>query len=420
MSKAKSVFISQRICLFFLVSVLLFGCSDIVYEENIHCNEIEKPWETDFCQDTISFGKLASDCCRYIFRLDESSASITDNTKYTFHINELLQVRATSSGDSIRITSYSAKTIYGITLEIYLPELNHYLPAVYFDSIPGFSQFEFKPSFIGKRILYKYADEKYVSFEYPYLDMNRMTPRLVGDDAHLKMLQQIDAQWKMFFSNYDWSSENTAANWREMRPIFAREWIVIMTNYAYMMTTPEYKYVMANFSRIFGGELCDNEKTPFTADDYAERQNYFKRPHTFRLGRTGDQVSGLGGGTTLSIAGYNFYGHYASYSGWEAVGHEFMHCMGYSHSSNMTYAVGGVGWTEFIWQLHIWLSREKKLPYLDRHLLDFTNPDYVSYRDNMGIRGEFLNDVELEKKILNFYNGSKLVKYFKENPLTEK
>mgnify|MGYP007013211542 CR=1 FL=1 len=79
------LFLNEFVC-FFWVSVLLLGCSDIVYEENIHCNEIEKPWETDFCQDTISFGKLASDCCRYIFRLDESSASITDNTKYTFHI----------------------------------------------------------------------------------------------------------------------------------------------------------------------------------------------------------------------------------------------------------------------------------------------------------------------------------------------
>ena len=96
-----------------------------------------------------------------------------------------------------------------------------------------------------------------------------------------------------------------------------------------------------------------------------------------------------------------------------------MHCMNYSHSSNLTYAQNGVGWTEFIWQLHLWLSREGKLPYLDRHMLDFTNPAYKEYRDNIGIREEFLDDVKLNNKIQGYYNNSTLVKYFKKNPLTE-
>ena len=402
-----------------LMSFLWYSCTDTVIKENLHYNEIEVPVQTNFCMDTVTFEKLPAACNRRIFRLDESSASITDNKKYSFRMDELIQIRATESEDSIRITSYSAKTVYDVTLEIYLSDFDLYLPIAYMDSIPGFSQFEFKPSFIGKRILYKKPDGQYISFEHRYLDMQCMTPRLFSQDAHLKMLQQIDAQWTLCFSNFDWKDENTYHNWREMRPIFAREWIVILTNYAYMMTTPEYKHVMANFNKVFGGDLFDNDKRTFTAEDYLTKQNEFKKPHKFNLGRNDDKVSGLGGGSTLGIAAYNFYGHYASYSGWEAIGHEFMHCMNYSHSSNLTYAQNGVGWTEFIWQLHLWLSREGKLPYLDRHMLDFTNPAYKEYRDNIGIREEFLDDVKLNNKIQGYYNNSTLVKYFKKNPLTE-
>ena len=95
-----------------------------------------------------------------------------------------------------------------------------------------------------------------------------------------------------------------------------------------------------------------------------------------------------------------------------------MHNMGYGHASNMTYAVDGVGWTEFIWQLHLWLSRKGDLPYLDRNLLGFHKDGNAPYRD-CEIREVFRDDAKLEQQIRSFYDKSKLVKYFKENPITE-
>ena len=69
------------------------------------------------------------------------------------------------------------------------------------------------------------------------------------------------------------------------------------------------------------------------------------------------------------VTHWNYYGHYASFSGWESITHEFMHCMGYGHSSNMTYASGGVGWTEFMWQLHTPVSNHNlKKKYSTPHL----------------------------------------------------
>ena len=104
------------------------------------------------------------------------------------------------------------------------------------------------------------------------------------------------------------------------------------------------------------------------------------------LGQTSPAYGGLGGGATWGITDWNFYGHYASFSGWESITHEFMHCMDYSHNSNMTYAAKtpegvNVGWTEFIWQLHMWLSKKGDLPYTDRNLLGFHKPENAQYRD---------------------------------------
>lgn len=406
----------------FLLATLLpfISCTDTVIEEKNVINDIEIPFEANFRQDTVTYGKLPDRSARYIFKLDESSASITDPSKYSFRVDELLQLRATSDADSLRITSYSAQTIYDVTLEIYLPEFDRYISAAYLDSIPGFSQFEFKPSFIGRRTTYQTEDGYFLEFEYPELDMERMKPRLKSNDSHFRMLEQIDAQWSFSFSNYSWKEGmGETGSWLEMRPIFAREWVVIVTNYAYMMTTPEYRHVMENFNAIFGGDLYDNNQVSFTPEKYLSEMERYKQPYTFRLGRSGDSVGGLGGGSVWGITGWNYYGHYASYSGWEAITHEFMHCMGYGHSSNMTYASNNVGWTVFIWQLHLWLSHEKRLPYLDRNLLGFHKLENAEYRNNLSIRSDFQDDDRLEQSILKYYNSSQLVKYLNEHFITE-
>ena len=180
------------------------------------------------------------------------------------------------------------------------------------------------------------------------------------------------------------------------------------------MTTPEYSFIMRNFSKVFGGELYDNNRVKFTPEKYLSEEKRFKQSHNFVCGRSKPSVGGLGGGSVWGVSHWNYYGHYASFSGWESITHEFMHCMGYGHSSNMTYSSGGVGWTEFMWQLHTYLRGNNLLPYTDRDLLGFHKPENAKYRDG-GIDPDKLND----NKILQFYNKSKVTKYFLANPLTK-
>lgn len=48
---------------------------------------------------------------------------------------------------------------------------------------------------------------------------------------------------------------------------------MIVTNYAYMMTTLEYNYVMSHFREVMGGDLCDNDRNLFNAENTRRRRN---------------------------------------------------------------------------------------------------------------------------------------------------
>ena len=404
------------------VAMLLPVACETVYEDETVYNDIEIPFKDDFRTDTVSYGKLPAEYRRHILNLADPSSEIVNKADYTFRTDELISVRQTAEDDSLRISSWSAKTIYEVTLEMYIPEVGEYLPVAYLDSIPGFSRFTFKPSFVDRRNVCRTADGGFVSFECPHLDMEHMMVRLQSDDEHFKKLQKIDAKWTCSFSNYSWTpTAGDNCPYRELRPIYAREWVVIVTNYAYMMTTPEYDYVMSHFSEVMGGDLCDNDKNLFDADKYQTEKARFKAEKTFILGQSSPAYGGLGGGYIWTVTDWNFYGHYASFSGWESIAHEFMHCMGYSHNSNMTYGANNeagvnVGWTVFIWQLHMWLSRKGDLPYTDRNLLGFHKVENAPYRD-CDIRSDFQDDAVLAQKIDGFYKQSRLVKYFTEHPI---
>ena len=120
---------------------------------------------------------------------------------------------------------------------------------------------------------------------------------------------------------------------------------------------------MQNFATIYGADLIGNDKIAFTPEKYNGVIETCFLSKSFNLGRT-QNVGGLGGGSTWGVSDWNFYGHYASYSGWGAIVHELGHCYGYGHDSNMTYAnPSGVSWPDCISPLHSYRARHERLPH---------------------------------------------------------
>ena len=382
-----------------LFSALLFSsCSD-----NEMINYIPDP-EFDTHLDLLLYDELPSTAKTFILALDEPSSIIT--TQRSFNLKEVLRAETSADKDFILITSYSAKPITNITLKAYLPEIAANVHIATIDSIPMFGQVAFRPAFLDGETSYATDDSRVVSFQREFIP-NDMSFTVDSDCTHYQMLKTIKTNWTLSFSNYDWNPDGNST-WLELNAMVAREWVVIVTNLGYMLSSPQYYEVMNNFSSIFGGELYGNTGELFTNADY---NNFIERcflSKRFVLGRVNPAyVAGLGGGSTWGVADWNFYGHYASYSGWEAISHELAHCYGFSHNSNLTYGNNGVGWTNMVSNLHVYMNTLGDMPYESRNILDTHNSAYDEFR-GFSIDRSKMNDASTAK----MYQDSKVRKYF--------
>lgn len=160
---------------------LMASCSTD-YEDKIVYNDIQQPFQQNFKKDTVAFDKLPAEFAKHILNLSDPSIEIVGKADYTFQTNNLISVKKSAVGDSLVITSWSAKPVSNVTLEMYIPEADEYIPVAFFETVPAFSRFSFKPSFIGRRNVWKKKSGNFVSFLCPYLDMNQMKARLTSDD----------------------------------------------------------------------------------------------------------------------------------------------------------------------------------------------------------------------------------------------
>lgn len=357
--------------------------------------------------DRVIYGELPAHCKDSILNPDESNSIVINRALRSFRLKELLQLGINSAGDSIFLRSYSAKPVTEIDIHIYIPEIKDRILIGYIDSIPAFGEIKFKPAFLMQETIYKGQNYHMVRIKRDRLT-DDMLLSMNSECQHYKMLKEIKTDWSLGFSNFSWDPANPqSGNWRELNAMVAREWIVITTNIGYMLSSSEYKEVIDNFATIFGADLRGNNKEPFSKKQYDDFvQNCFK-PKNFNLGRTAN-VGGLGGGATWGVSDWNFYGHYASYSGWEAITHELGHCYGYSHDSNLTYPnPSGVSWANCISQLHVYMCKQGRLPYESREILGTHHSKYDAYRGFV-CSPQYMNDQKTEQ----LYQTSKVTLYF--------
>ena len=288
-----------------------------------------------------------------------------------------------------------------------LPNIDDKIHIAFLDTLSDFSKFNFKPNFLKEKTIYKGNDGRLFSINMDLLN-NDIQFWIESESSHYKMLKEIKTDWSLRFSNFSWNSEDpNSGNWNRMNSIIAKEWVVIATNIGYMLSSDEYRKVIDKFAEIFGADLFGNNKIPFTEEEYNSLINMCFNKKSVNLGRTRN-VGGLGGGSTWGVSDWNFYGHYASYSGWESITHELGHCYGFGHDSNMTYPnPAGVSWAECISQLHVYMMKNNRLPYENRNILGTHRKELDEFRD-FTCSSSFMNDAKTE----TFYNNSKVTKYF--------
>ncbi len=79
----------------------------------------------------MTFDKLPAELAKHILNLSDPSTEIVGKADYTFQTNNLISVKKSAVGDSLVITSWSAKPVSNVTLEMYIPEADEYIPVAF-------------------------------------------------------------------------------------------------------------------------------------------------------------------------------------------------------------------------------------------------------------------------------------------------
>src|SRR5690606_21745437 len=125
-------------------------------------------------------------------------------------------------------------------------------------------------------------------------------------DEHVKKLNKIQAKWKIYFGKYD-----EPGKWCRVTPVYAREWVIMMTNLAYMLSTPEFENVWFNHKAVMGHDFfgnagqVDGPNGIYTPEDYVRIYKEILNRNEINLG-----ITNMGGVLVavpcwVSILGYS-------------------------------------------------------------------------------------------------------------------
>ncbi len=273
-----------------------------------------------------------------ILQDDEPKSVYYDRSQRSFNVNAPLQFR---NLDAMKLNArfYSPCPVKNVKVWVKPILSDTEFLVAYIDSIPAFSDLEFdlpsypfKGEFLttsGYRVAYD-RDDLLSMLSAGY------TTRIESDDSYLQMISTIQPRWTIAFNSFGGDPDQLdgapVGNWMGLRPVHAREAIAFLINFGYMISTQEFLDHLLTFQ----GRITNNSGDVF---DVSIIPTQFKNHGGFNVGLVyaGNGVLGLGGGSTWGVYQQAYLQHYFNDYSAQIMFHELGHCLGYSHSSGMTY-----------------------------------------------------------------------------------
>jgi len=298
-----------------------------------------------------------------MFMSDEPREVFYNNSLRSFYVNEPLQLRISTEG-SLGVKLYSPMEVKNIkVLGRFRNISSEWVDLAYFESIPAFTDASFELPVVKKESVFRTSSGRNIRIPaQPGLTTEDIELKFETDDEFIKKISTIDSRWYIRFSKF--GADNGHANWRHMDPMLCRHGIALALNMAFMFASPEFNAELDTYDGI----LKDNAGNAINLDALRSK---IRSHGGLQLGRVVG-VGGLGGGQTYGLADYCYTGvyHDATAPGSnphnyarQAMFHEYGHCLGYNHSSNMTY---GDKWTVLCAKIFVQLGKEGKLPVPNR------------------------------------------------------
>lgn len=304
---------------------------------------------------------------------DEPREVFYDNSQRYFYVHEPLQV-SVNQAKELQIRFYSALPIKDTKILIrfkkYSPE---FFELAHYDEILPYQESRVPIPIVSKARTFRSQDGRNVKIPaYPNLSAADCELKIVSDDPYMQKVSTITCRWYIRF--YPFSADAPdPGNWRHMTPALCREGVVLATNMAFMFASSEFETEMERKKAdgTFFYNLKDSSSNPI---QHSVIMNKIKNHSGLNMGAVGN-VNGLGGDATYGLASWAYYNHY-----WDAAPpanfhkstayHELGHCIGYGHSSTMTY---GDQWTVLCSRVMFDLGQAGKLPVNSKWVLNTSN-----------------------------------------------
>ena len=269
---------------------------------------------------------------------DEPKEIYYDRSERSFFINEPLQVSKLDQ-EKLNIRFYSPLPLSNVSIWANIPSINQEVLIAYCDSIPAFCNMEFDIPTYSYQREYDTSLSTRISLTNEQVSLigdNQTSIRIECQDELWQQISTFKPKWEIAFNSYGGNPEldngGPTGNWMGIRPVHIRESICFFLNFAYMISTQEF----VDHLMTFQGRIVDNSGAEL---DLSIVPGQFINHGGFNVGLVyaGNGVLGLGGGRTWGVYQQAYMQHYYNTYSANIMFHELGHCIGYSHSSGMSY-----------------------------------------------------------------------------------
>lgn len=278
-----------------------------------------------------------------------------------------------SGASVVKLINFTLKTIKNVHVYVKLAGETESVALLKIDSITPLVTFKLPVSIAEKEEQLYTESGKLVTIA-KQADLSKAVFKVVVDDPFYKRLNAITIPWKLSFRK----SQEDAGNWYRMNPLHARESLVMFTNLAYLFSQASTQTAFMDYEGLTAndGSLLSKERKEAVYRDIQTRANI----------ETGlvRNVSGLGGGNLVAGAEYVLMRHYNK-NAEEVIVHELGHALGFSHSSNMTYASNSKAFHLAMRPLINKLLTDREYPYWDYRMLN-------TYNTYIDMTGDYLRE----------------------------
>lgn len=276
-----------------------------------------------------------------MFLPDEPQEVFYDASRRSFRTDQPLKITINDKKE-LQMQFYSPITLHDVTILCRFKKLStEFFKLAHYETIPGFIESRMYLPVVDRSQLFVSADGRNVVVPaQPGLTTDDCEFKIETDHPYMAKIAEIGASTiNIRFSAYSANKPNPGS-WRNMTPELCRHACVLAVNLSYMFSLREFEDRVFNWA---GNPLKDDKGNLIPPETVIRKARNVK---TLVIGTVGG-VGGLGGGSTYGLVYYCYTKQYwdteGKYSyGKQATFHELGHCMGYGHSSTMTY---GDAWT---------------------------------------------------------------------------